>query len=99
MKVVIFNCLKCSKSHKKHFNKYLIKRFANIYEFCNRGINKYCLMLRKDVYPYENKYSWKRFDGTSLPKKEHCYSNLNIEDITDADYKHAVKSMEKILNK
>ena len=30
-KLLIFNCLKGSKNHKKHFNKYLIKRFANIF--------------------------------------------------------------------
>ena len=35
--------------------------------------------------------SWKRLHclKTSLPKKEEFYSNLNMEDITDADYKHA----------
>ena len=48
-------------------------------------------MLRKDVYPYEYMHSWKRFDETLLPKKEDFYSNLNMEDITDADYKHAKK--------
>ena len=29
---------------------------------------------------------WKRFNETSLPAKEDFYSNLNMEDITDADY-------------
>ena len=38
---------------KKHFNKDLIKRFANTYKFCDGDIKKYCLMLRKSVYPYE----------------------------------------------
>ena len=33
--------------------------------------------------------SWKRFDETLLPEKKDFYSNLNMEDITDADYKHA----------
>ena len=46
-------------------------------------------MLRKGVYPYEYMNTWKRFDETSLPEKEDFYSNLNMEDITDADYKHA----------
>ena len=46
-------------------------------------------MLRKGVYPYENMDSWKSLDETSLPKKEEFYSNLNMEDITDAYYKHA----------
>ena len=29
---------------------------------------------------------WKKFNETSLPKKEEFYSNLNMEDITDAYY-------------
>ena len=43
--LLIFSCLKCNKNHKKHFNKYLIKRFSNAYEFCDGDINKFCLML------------------------------------------------------
>ena len=34
--------------------------------------------------------SWIRFNETSLPDKD-FYSNLNMEDITDVDYKHAKK--------
>ena len=30
-----------------------------------------------------------RFNETTLPEKENFYSNLNIEDITDADYMHS----------
>ena len=33
--------------------------------------------------------SWGKFDETSLPDKKAFYSNLNIEDITDVDYRHA----------
>ena len=32
---------------------------------------------------------WEKFNETSLPEKEEFYSNLIIEDITDADYIHA----------
>ena len=32
---------------------------------------------------------WEKFNETSLPEKEEFYSNLNREDITDADYIHA----------
>ena len=46
-------------------------------------------LLRKGVYPYEYMDSWERFNETSLPDKEAFYSNLNMEDITDVDYKHA----------
>ena len=45
-------------------------------------------MLRKGVYPYEYMNSWKRSDETPLPEQEDFYSNLNIEIITDADYKY-----------
>ena len=33
--------------------------------------------------------TWKEFNETSLPEKQDFYSNLNIEYITDGDYKHA----------
>ena len=31
---------------------------------------------------------WEKFNETSLTKKEEFYSNLSMEDITDADYMH-----------
>ena len=34
---------------------------------------------------------WERFNET-LPEKEEFYSNLNIEDIIDADYIHAKRN-------
>ena len=46
-------------------------------------------MLRKGVYPYEYVGNWEKFDETSLPNKEYFYSNLNMEDINDIDYRHA----------
>ena len=45
-------------------------------------------MLRKGVYPYEYMDNWERFYETSLPSKESFYSNLNMEDIEDIDYRH-----------
>ena len=50
---LIFEYFECKKKFKKDFNKELIKRFANIYEFCNKDINKSILLLRKGVCPYE----------------------------------------------
>ena len=47
------------------------------------------MLLRKGVYPYEYMDSWERFNETSLPNKEAFYSNLDMEDINDVDYKHA----------
>ena len=37
--------------------------------------------------------SWERFDEKSLPDKEDFYSRLNMEDITDIDYRQAKKSI------
>ena len=88
---LIFRCFSCKKNYEKGFNKDLIQGFANIYEFHNRDLNKFILLLRKGVYPYEYIDSWKRFDETSLPDKETFYSNLNMEDITDVDYRHGKK--------
>ena len=50
---LIFRCFRCKKSYEKNFNKELIQRFANTYEFCNGYLNKFILLLRKGVYPYE----------------------------------------------
>ena len=46
------------------------------------------MLLRKGVYPYEYMDEWEKFNKT-LPEKYEFYSNLNMEDITNADYMHA----------
>ena len=69
----------------------LIKKFPSIYQFCNSDLNKFSLVLRKGVYPYEFMDSWEKFGETTLRPKEAFYSNLNLEDIRDEDYAHAQK--------
>ena len=78
---LIFRCFRCKKYYEKDFNKELTQRFANIYEFCSGDLNKFILLLRKGVYPYEYMDSWEKSNETSLPDKEAFYSNLNMEDI------------------
>ena len=85
---LILKCFNCKQYYEKYFNKELIKRFAYTYEFCNKNLNKFILLLRKGVYPYEYMDNWERFDETSLPNKESFYSNLNMENIEDIDYRH-----------
>ena len=41
--------------------------------------------------------SWKRLDEILLPNKEAFYSTLNMEDMTDVDYRHA-KRVFKVFN-
>ena len=96
---LIFRCFRCKKNYEKDFNKELIQRLVNIYEFCNGDLNKFILLLRKSVYLYEFMDSWERFNETSLPDKEAFYSNLNMEDITDVDYKYAKRVFKNLSNK
>ena len=67
----------------------LIKKFLNTYQLCNKDLNKFELLLRKGIYPYEYMDSWKRFTEESLTDKEYFYSEQNNEHITDEDYVHA----------
>ena len=46
---LIFKCFGCKKNYKKDFNKELIQRFANIYKFCNKYINRFISVLRNGV--------------------------------------------------
>ena len=71
-------------------NDVLIKRFYNTYQLSENDINKFKLLLRKGVYPYEYMDSWRRFNETKLPSKDNFYSTLNLEDISDDDYVHAI---------
>ena len=85
---LILECYNCKQHFKKKFNKNLIKQFKNTYSFCNNNLNKFVLLLRKGVYPYEYMDIWERLNETSLPSKEDFYSNLNMENIDDIDYRH-----------
>ena len=96
---LIFRRFRCKKNYEKSFNEDLTQRFANTYEFCNGDLNKFILLLRKGVYPYEYMDTWQRFDETSLPDKEAFYSNLNMENITDVDYRHGKTVFEYLINK
>ena len=93
---LIFRCFECKKNYKKDFKKELIKGFEDTHKFCNGDINKFFLLLRKGVYPYENIDSWERFDETSLSDKKAFHSNLNIKDITDVDCRHAKRVFEEL---
>ena len=43
--------------------------------------------------------SWERLNETLLPEKEAFYSNLNMEDITEVDHRHAKRVFKSLNNK
>ena len=91
----MFECLDCTKRFTRKFDKKLTKRFENKYNFWNGDIDKFMLLLRKGIYPYEYMDDWSRFDEEELSEKSSFYSNLNTEKISEIDYRHA----EKVFNK
>ena len=52
---------------------------------------KFNLMTRKGIYPYDYMDSFEKFNKTELPTKEEFYSILSDEHITNEDYCHAQK--------
>ena len=52
-------------------------------------------MFQKDVYTNEYIDDWEKFNENSLPEKEYFYSHLNMEDIANAEYAHAIRFCKK----
>ena len=66
----------CNDESYKSING-LNKKFPNTYQFCNGDVNKFVLLLRKGIYPYEYMDRWEKFSETSILDKEAFYSKLN----------------------
>ena len=86
---LLFKCIDCEKEYEKEINKELVERFANTYKFCKNDINKFIMLSRKGVYPYEYMDGWNKFNEKLIPSKELFYSNLTLENISEVDYMHA----------
>ena len=54
-----------------------------------KSLTNFIGCYRKGVYPYGYMDSWQRFNKTLFPDKRELYSNLTMEDMTDAGYKHS----------
>ena len=87
--LIIYKYLSLNKDYSNKLDEKLKKVFKNKFKFSNTDINKFILLLRKSVYPDEYKDKWEKINETTLLEKEEIYGNLNMKDITDADYIHA----------
>ena len=70
----------------------LINRFYNTYHaLSDNNIEKFKLLLRKGVYPYEYMRSWKNCKKPVPLNKECYYSETNNTNISDDDLEHVKK--------
>ena len=62
--------MSCNEDYSNKFDEELLKKFKNIFKFCNNDINKFILLLRTGVYLYEYMDDWEKFNETTLPEKK-----------------------------
>ena len=87
--MIKYKCLSYNKDYSNKIDEELKKRFKNIFKFPNSDINKFFLLLREGVYPYEYMDDWEKFNETTLPEKE---------EFTDADYMHAKRVCKDLVS-
>ena len=77
----------CSGYSKRQLNREEI--YENFHNMCEDDDEKFRLLLRKGVYPYEYMDGWNRFVETQLPSGDKFYSKLNMSHISENDHVHA----------
>ena len=68
--LIKYKCLSCNKGYSTRLNEELKKKFNNMLKISNNDINKFILLLRKGVYPFEYMDDWEKFNETTLPEKK-----------------------------
>ena len=68
--LVEYKCVCCNKNYQKKFDEKLKEKFLNTHKYSKYDNNKFILLFRKDVYPYEYMDAWKKLNETSLPGKK-----------------------------
>ena len=89
--MIKYKCLSCNKDYPNKLDKISKSKLKNIFKFSNNDINKLILLFTKAVYPSEYLNDWENFNERALPVKKNLYSNLNMEEIIDADSMHGKK--------
>ena len=84
------SCESC-RSKKDQPLSTLIERFPSTFKLCKKNMEKFILLLKKCVYPYEYMDSFDKFDETTLPNIENFYSSLELRNFDVKEYNHAKK--------
>ena len=87
--IASLGCQRCRTKTTKDLGEGALKNNFNHTSRLWRCDEKFRLMIRKSVYPYEYMDIWETFEETSLPPKDAFYSRLNMKGISDQDYEHA----------
>ena len=97
--IASLGCKRCRTKKTKDLDEGLLKKNFNHTSRFWECDEKFCLMIRKGVYPYEYMDGWKKFEERSLPPKDTFYSRLNMKVISDQDYEHAQQVWNTIKKK
>ena len=95
--MIKYKCLSSSKDYSNKLDEKVKRRFKNTFTFSDNEINKFILLLRKGVYPYEYVDEWEKFNETALRESREFHSNFNIEDVKDVDCIHAKRVCKEFL--
>ena len=96
--IASFGCKSCKTKKTKDPGKDALKKNFNHTSRFWGCDEKFRLMIRKGVYPYEYMHSWKKVGETGLPPKGAFYRRLSMKGINDKDYGHVQQvwnTMEK----
>ena len=96
--IASLGCERCRTKKTKDLDKGALKKNFNHTSRFWGCDEKFRLMIRKGVYPYEYMDGWEKFEEAGLPPKDAFYSGLNMKGISDQDYEHAQQvwnTMEK----
>ena len=66
-----YKYLSCNKNYQEKLNEKLKKKFENTFKFSNDDVNKFMLLLRKGVYPYDHMNEWERFKEIALHRRHY----------------------------
>ena len=69
----------------------IIANFPNTFKLCRGSIEKFLLLLRKGVYPYEYIDNMSKYYEKELPTIDNFYSKLSSSGISKKDYAHGKK--------